>query len=527
VSSELGTSWGPPAIEELADQLPIETLDKVDAARVLQIQTDRVQSSQGDLRRSQTEQARNSGLKARLLTVDVVAAGGSWLLLGAIAMPEVAPARQWAAPLAALVVTIVAMKLLKLYRSRLCAQRGQEVTRIVLAVALGAVALELVRGDWDDTQALTIIAAGSCFLLLLGLRGMFGHWLRSERAMGRHQRGLIMIGTNDDAMAVSTMLNTQPELGYEVRGVIGPSRRRSEWENLCNGRTLLDLPEIARKTDATGVLLVANALSASEVRDAIELGTAQDLHVQLWPGFRGLRARRVRWSPMSGETFLYVEPERHPRWQVAAKRAMDVFGAIIGLLITAPLLVLAGIAIHLEDGGPILYRQVRIGLGNRPFQVFKLRTMAPDSDQRADLEAINERTDGPLFKAAHDPRVTRIGAVVRALSIDELPQLFNVLIGTMSLVGPRPALPHEVAHFDSELLRRHDVKPGITGLWQLEARDNPSFHAYRRLDLLYVDNWSIGLDLYIIVATAPMILAQILNTYRQDSERQPAASKAL
>jgi lipopolysaccharide/colanic/teichoic acid biosynthesis glycosyltransferase len=153
--------------------------------------------------------------------------------------------------------------------------------------------------------------------------------------------------------------------------------------------------------------------------------------------------------------------------------------------------------------------------------------MAPDSDQRADLEAINERTDGPLFKAAHDPRVTRIGAVVRALSIDELPQLFNVLIGTMSLVGPRPALPHEVAHFDSELLRRHDVKPGITGLWQLEARDNPSFHAYRRLDLLYVDNWSIGLDLYIIVATAPMILAQILNTYRQHSESQPAASKAL
>ena len=461
------------------------------------------------------------------MIVDVVAAGGAWLLLGTMPMPAVASARQWGAPFAALVVTIVAMKLLRLYRSRLCVQRGQEVTRIVLAIALGAVALELVRGDWSHTQALTIIAAGSCVLALMGLRGMFGYWLRSERAMGRHQRGLIMIGTNDDAMAVSTMLNTQPELGYEVRGVIGPTRRRAEWENLCNGRTLLDLPEIARQTDATGVLLVANALSASEVRDAIELGAAEGLHVQLWPGFRGLRARRVRWSPMSGETFLYVEPEHHPRWQVAAKRGMDVFGAVIGLLVTAPLLILAGIAIHVEDGGPILYRQVRIGLNGRPFQVYKLRTMAPDSDQGADLEAINERTDGPLFKAAHDPRVTRIGAVVRALSIDELPQLFNVLIGSMSLVGPRPAMPHEVARFDSELLRRHDVKPGITGLWQLEARDNPSFHAYRRLDLLYVDNWSIGLDLYILVATAPMILAQILNTYRQERETQPAASKAL
>ena len=113
-----------------------------------------------------------------------------------------------------------------------------------------------------------------------------------------------------------------------------------------------------------------------------------------------------------------------------------MLGATLGLLITAPILVLAGIAIRFEDRGPALYRQVRIGLGGRPFQVYKLRSMAPDSDRDPDLEAINERTDGPLFKAAHDPRVTRVGAVVRALSIDELPQLFNVLTGTMSLVGP-------------------------------------------------------------------------------------------
>ena len=125
--------------------------------------------------------------------------------------------------------------------------------------------------------------------------------------------------------------------------------------------------------------------------------------------------------------------------------------------------------------------------------------MVPDSDKETDLEVINERTDGPLFKASHDPRVTRVGAVIRALSIDELPQLLNVLGGTMSLVGPRPAIPTEVSQFDPELLRRHAVKPGITGLWQLEARDNPSFHAYRRLDLLYVDNWSVGLDLYIVL----------------------------
>jgi lipopolysaccharide/colanic/teichoic acid biosynthesis glycosyltransferase len=229
---------------------------------------------------------------------------------------------------------------------------------------------------------------------------------------------------------------------------------------------------------------------------------------------------------MSGETFLYVEPERHPSWQVASKRVIDVLGATIGLLISAPVLVVAGVAIRCADRGPALFRQVRVGLDGRPFLVYKLRTMAPDSERGTDLEAINERTDGPLFKAAHDPRVTRIGAVLRALSVDELPQLVNVLTGTMSIVGPRPAMPHEVALFDSELLRRHAVKPGITGLWQLEARDNPSFHAYRRLDLLYVDNWSIGLDLYIILATVPMVIAQILNSYRQERQPQPATSEA-
>ena len=526
MSSELSTSWRAPSVEELAERLPVEPLEGVAEARLLPIQAGGGQSERESSDQPSIGQIRKSRLKARLLLVDVVAAGSTWLVLGTITMPTMTPSRQWSAAVAALVITIVTMKLLRLYRSRLCVQRGQEVARIVFGVGLAAIALELVRGDWRRSGAMSLIAAGACILALLALRGMFRHWLRSERTMGRHQRGLIMIGTNDDAIAVSTMLNTQPELGYEVRGVIGTSWRRAEWENLCHGRTLIDLPEVARQTDATGVLLVANALSASEIRDAIEVGTDQGLHVQVWPGFRGLRARRVRWSPLSGETFLYVEPQRQPRWQLKVKRVVDVFGAAIGLLITAPILVLSGIAIRIEDRGPVLYRQVRIGRGGRPFQVYKLRSMAPNSDTDPDLEAINERTDGPLFKAAHDPRVTRVGAVVRALSIDELPQLFNVLLGTMSLVGPRPALPHEVARFDSELLRRHDAKPGITGLWQLEARDNPSFHAYRRLDLLYVDNWSIGLDLYIILATVPMMIAQILNAYRREREPQPTGSES-
>ena len=229
---------------------------------------------------------------------------------------------------------------------------------------------------------------------------------------------------------------------------------------------------------------------------------------------------------MSGETFLYVEPGGHPAWQFAAKRVVDIVAAAVGLLVGAPLLLLAWAAIRIEDGGPALYQQVRIGLDQRPFVVYKLRTMAPDAENDIDLATINERTDGPLFKAAHDPRVTRVGAVLRALSVDEIPQLFNVLSGTMSLVGPRPALAQEVAEFDTGLLRRHDVKPGITGLWQLEARDNPSFHAYRRLDLFYVDNWSIGMDLSILVATVPMVLTRAMSVWRPERKEREALSEA-
>jgi exopolysaccharide biosynthesis polyprenyl glycosylphosphotransferase len=462
----------------------------------------------------------NRGLEFRLLSADVAAVAGTWLVLGTINMPAATVSHRWGAALAATVATLAAMRLLGLYRSRLCVRRGQETARIVVAVIAGAVTLELLRGDGYRSYASAIIAAGSCVFALVTLRWVFRQWLRGQRARGRYHRGLVMVGTNEDAVAVWTMLHSQPELGFEVCGIIGERQHRLDVAHLPEGRTVDQLPDIARQTDATGVLLVANAVSACEVRTVIEFCTAHGLHVHIWPGFGGLGMRRLRRYPMSGETFLYVEPRRHPMWQCTAKRAIDLFGAAIGLLITAPILLLAGMAIRIEDRGPALYRQVRIGLNEESFVVYKLRSMALDTDVGVDLELENERTDGPLFKATHDPRVTKVGSIVRALSIDELPQLFNVLNGTMSLVGPRPALPHEVAQFDSELLRRHEVKPGITGLWQLEARDNPSFHAYRRLDLLYVDNWSIGLDLFILLATVPMVIAQALSVYRPQPHRQ-------
>ena len=478
------------------------------------------------LKEPRNARRKGSGLRSRLLAVDVAAVAGTWLLLGTTSMPETTPGRRWGAALGAAIVTLVLMHLLGLYRSRLCVQRSHETVRIVLAVSAGALTLELLRGDRDRSVVAAIGAAAVCVLALITVRWLYGQWLRAQRARGRYLRGLVMVGTNEDAAAVCTMLASEPELGYEVRGIIGNLPSGSDWADLPSSRAIDQLPDIAEQTDASGVLLVANALSAAQVHSAIDVASANGLHVQVWPGFRGLGTRRVRRLPMSGETFLYVEPGGHPAWQFAAKRVVDVVAAAMGLLVGSPLLLLAWAAIRTQGGGPALYRQVRIGLDQRPFVVYKLRTMTPDAEHDIDLATINERTDGPLFKAAHDPRVTRVGAILRALSIDEIPQLFNVLSGTMSLVGPRPALANEVAEFDSGLLRRHDVKPGITGLWQLEAWDNPSFHAYRRLDLFYVDNWSIGMDLFILVATVPMVLARSMSVWRPERKEREALTEA-
>ena len=173
------------------------------------------------------------------------------------------------------------------------------------------------------------------------------------------------------------------------------------------------------------------------------------------------------------------------------------------------MLVIAAL-IKLNDRGPVLFKQTRVGTDGNLFKVYKFRTMVVDAEARlAALVASNERS-GPLFKMDRDPRVTRVGRFLRASSLDELPQILNVLKGDMSLVGPRPALPSEVAAFDEELRDRTKVKPGITGLWQIEARDNPSFSAYRRLDLYYVENWSVSLDIVILFATIEHVITRFV-----------------
>lgn len=456
----------------------------------------------------------SGSLRLRLLALDAAAVLLCWLLLGFELTAGPGVMDRSVPGLAACAVTLVTIVAIGLHRSRVCARGGEELLRLTLASLLGAGAFVGVQWRLGSIGPQVLVCLGVYLLVATGSRRQFGRWLRAQRSLGRYLRGVVLVGSNEDAAYLRTMLDSEPELGYRVTGVVGDSVGGS-WLDLQSSSAITDVPAIAAATGASGILLVPYAMSSADTRSAIAVATASGLHVQVWPGFRGVGSRRLRAVPLSGEAFFYVEPLSFSKVELVAKRVMDIVGAVAGLVATAPLLVVSAVLIKLDSPGAPLHRGIRIGANGKPFVAYKLRSMRVDDGvAQVALASINERTDGPLFKASKDPRVTKIGHFLRATSIDELPQLWNVLTGAMSLVGPRPALPGEVDQFDEELLRRHSVRPGLTGLWQIEARRNPSFHAYRRLDLNYVDNWSLWLDLSILLATVPSVISQALRECR-------------
>ncbi|MFJ4500900.1 sugar transferase [Streptomyces sp. NPDC088864] len=212
-------------------------------------------------------------------------------------------------------------------------------------------------------------------------------------------------------------------------------------------------------------------------------------------------ADRVRPSSVAGLTLLHIAPPLRRGLQPVLKAAVDRAGAACGLVALAPLMLLIAVAVRLTSKGPVFHRQIRQGRHNRPFVMWKFRTMVVDAERRkARLAAVNEN-DGPMFKMRRDPRVTRLGRLLRRSSLDELPQLVNVLKGDMSLVGPRPPLPDEVSRYDERELRRLAVKPGLTGLWQVSGRSDLSWQETVSLDLWYVDNWSVAGDMGLMART--------------------------
>lgn len=439
-----------------------------------------------------------------LVGADVLALVASWVAV--FGLPMAASSLWWLAGYLAIALSL--LKWQRLYQARIARSWSLELSGIVRAAGLlGMLTLAVPPAAETASGARSAqLFAATVVLLVLG-RSAYRAILRVLRRRGRFTTSLVVIGHGRSAADLVGALTDDPAAGFRVAAVAGPG-----WDATsvrCPHLATDDLdPGTIRRLGATGAVIDVEGLPPGRADQISRRLLAAGLHVQLSTGLRTLHPRRVTVSSLSYEALLYLEPPTLSPSQLRAKRLVDIVGATIGLVLFAPVLALVALAIKLEDGGPVLFRQRRVGQEGRTFDVFKLRTMVVDAERRlAELAERNER-DGPLFKLDRDPRITRVGWLLRASSLDEVPQFLNVLRGDMSLVGPRPALPHETEAFDEELLGRSAVPPGITGLWQVEARDNASFDAYRRLDLFYVRNWSLGFDLTLLAVTPAVVAAR-------------------
>jgi exopolysaccharide biosynthesis polyprenyl glycosylphosphotransferase len=397
--------------------------------------------------------------------------------------------------------------------ARVSAIRVVEMTRLARAmVVLGVLVLLLDRIAKTDLHIrYTVFACATSFLVICISRSIFRSWLTAARVQGRYRRNVAIVGTDEEAVRLRELLRTHTDIGMTVVGVIGPQR---EAEDHWFGTKWLgesDQAEtILERMNVQGVVITPGGLNASRLNELVRNLHTAGRHVHLGTGISGIDARRLRALPLAYEPLFYVEAPNLAKSQLSAKRWFDIASAACVIVVLAPVLLAIALAVKLGDRGPVLFKQTRVGRSGRTFGVYKFRSMQVDAEARlAEVQSTNERI-GPLFKMERDPRITRVGKFLRDSSLDELPQLFNVLKGEMSLVGPRPALPAEVLAFSADLRLREQVRPGITGLWQVEARDSPSFEAYRRLDLFYVENWSLTLDLIIVLGTVEQILFRLI-----------------
>jgi exopolysaccharide biosynthesis polyprenyl glycosylphosphotransferase len=314
----------------------------------------------------------------------------------------------------------------------------------------------------------------------------------------------LIAGSPSHVDEVAAVLAREPWLGYRVEGAIVPGVAFCEAtrSGIPVVGTTEDATQVVCETGVDVVFFAGGSLSSSTQLRRIAWDLEQEaVQVIVAPSVTDVSGERVRVRPVGGLPLMHIDPPRSTDASRWAKRIFDVVGSAILLALLSPLFLVAAVAIKAHDKGPVLFRQTRTGRNGEPFPCLKFRTMVVDAETRlAELYAATGY-DGGLFKMEDDPRITGPGRWLRRFSIDELPQLVNVLRGEMSLVGPRPPLPREVESYEKDVLRRLRVRPGLTGLWQVSGRSDLSWSEAVRLDLYYVDNWSMLQDLSILAKT--------------------------
>jgi exopolysaccharide biosynthesis polyprenyl glycosylphosphotransferase len=334
-------------------------------------------------------------------------------------------------------------------------------------------------------------------VLMLAKEELLRFVYKRQFARAPNKKRFLLVGTTDEILRMRKELKMRDEEGIEIPAELNLSEISVDY-----------LVELLHEHSVNGVILSAKHAYFEHVEAAIRACELEGVEAWLVADFFNTQISRISFDDFYGRPVMIFRTAPEASWQSMAKSATDLFGSMLLLAISSPLFLIIPLLIKFTSPGPILFRQKRSGLNGRPFTMFKFRTMVTDAEQRKhEFAALNEMS-GPVFKITKDPRVTPIGSILRKFSLDEFPQLYNVLRGDMSLVGPRPLPEEEVKRFDDVAHRRRlSVKPGLTCLWQVSGRNEvKNFQDWVRLDLQYIDNWSIWLDLKILLRTIPVVL---------------------
>ncbi|HWN09642.1 MAG TPA: sugar transferase [Pyrinomonadaceae bacterium] len=400
-----------------------------------------------------------------------------------------------------------------IYRSHRLSRFAEEIREIARAVFLATLMLLMVAqiGHWRIITLWTAGCVGAIgFALVVSMRVLLRLNLRRLRLRGHNIKTLLIVGGGPRARWFANEIGQRTDLGYRIIGYVDD-------ETNFNGHGVKGIPRLGDVNDLPRIIaddvidevFVALPIKSqySQIEKTINLLEEQGIMVHLFTDHFPHRLARSHPSEFEGSPLLSLHSAPPITWRTEMKRMLDIMVAFVLLILTAPLLAIVAVIIKLDSTGPVFFVQERVGFNKRRFRMIKFRTMCVDAEARMqEFEHLNEKT-GPIFKITNDPRTTRVGKWLRKASIDELPQLINVVLGDMSIVGPRPlsvrdALRMEVAWQK----RRFSVKPGLTCLWQVSGRSNLSFEEWMQLDLEYIDRWSLGLDGLILLRTIPAIL---------------------
>lgn len=364
----------------------------------------------------------------------------------------------------------------------------------------------VLQTAWLEPLGLLLFAVLNTALLYLFKVCLYTS-MRFLRSQGYNFRMVVVVADGSSAGFLEDLLRTH-DWGYRINGVISESRSlhrqfggRLEF---LDGQT--DMERLITEHVVDELFYSKSRLDYEEINRLMELCANHGVTFRLRPGLTERHGMKPKFAVFNSNPTVVFSNVPADYLALKVKRGMDLLVALIALLLASPMLLLVALLIKLDDGGPVFFRQERVGLNGRRFGCLKFRTMVTDAEAlKATLMAQNEQ-DGPVFKMKYDPRITRVGRLLRKYSIDEFPQFLNVLSGDMSVVGPRPPIPAEVQQYRNKQNRRLSMKPGITCIWQVSGRNSLDFDQWVKLDTEYIDNWSLRLDLLIILKTVKVMI---------------------